>query len=90
MLKMLENSLGDGVLYRYRRQDDGSDVEKMLYVLHGFWGAVRDVFEDAYKSFYLKYDEPSCVKFVKLRILPEIAAETIHSGRAGLRRKYAS
>ncbi len=49
LLKMLENSLSDGVLYRYRRQnDDGNDVEKMLYVLQGFWGAVRDVFEDAW------------------------------------------
>jgi len=49
MLRMLENSLSDGVLYRYRRQnDDGNDVEKMLYVLRGFWGAVRDTFEDAW------------------------------------------
>ncbi len=49
MLKMLENSLSDGVLHRYRRlNDDGGDVEKMLYVLQGFWGAVRDVFEDAW------------------------------------------
>lgn len=49
MLKMLENSLSDGVLYRYRRlNDDGGDVEKMLYVLHGFWSAVRGVFEDAW------------------------------------------
>lgn len=49
MLKMLENSLSDGVLYRYRRQnDDSDDVERMLYVLRGFWGAVRDVFEDAW------------------------------------------
>jgi len=49
MLRMLENSLSDGVLYRYRRlNDDGGDVEKMLYVLRGFWGAVRDVFEDAW------------------------------------------
>jgi len=49
MLRMLENSLSDGVLYRYRRlNDDGGDVEKMLYVLRGFWSAVRDVFEDAW------------------------------------------
>src|SRR6185295_11001408 len=49
VLRMLENSLSDGVLYRYRRlNDDGGDVEKMLYVLRGFWGAVRDVFEDAW------------------------------------------
>ena len=41
ILKMVENSLSDGVLYRYRSAaaDDG-DVESMLKVLKGFWGAV--------------------------------------------------
>jgi len=49
MLRMLENSLSDGVLYRYRRgSEDKADSETMIRVLHGFWGAVRDVFDDAW------------------------------------------
>lgn len=49
ILKMLENSLSDGVLYRFRYQnDDGADAEKMLHVLRAFWGAVSEVFEDAW------------------------------------------
>jgi DGQHR domain-containing protein len=49
ILKMLENSLSDGVLYRFRdRNDDSSDAEKMLHVLRSFWGAVSEVFDDAW------------------------------------------
>jgi len=49
MLRMLENSLSDGVLYRFRDLDSGdADAEKMLEVLRAFWGAVSGVFEDAW------------------------------------------
>lgn len=49
ILKMLENSLSDGVLYRFRGSgaEDG-DAESMLRVLHAFWGAVAEVFRDAW------------------------------------------
>jgi DGQHR domain-containing protein len=46
ILKMLENSLSDGVLYRVRQgMGDDADFEPMLGVLFGFWSAVSDVFE---------------------------------------------
>jgi DGQHR domain-containing protein len=46
ILKMLDNSLSDGVLYRFRNPSRGDgDVEAMLSVLKAFWGAVADVFE---------------------------------------------
>jgi DGQHR domain-containing protein len=49
ILKMLENSLSDGVLYRFRDRDTGNgNAEKMLEVLQAFWTAVREVFEDAW------------------------------------------
>jgi DGQHR domain-containing protein len=48
VLKMLENSLSDGVLYRIRRGDGEGDVEAMLDVLRAFWGAVALVFSDAW------------------------------------------
>jgi len=50
VLKMLENSLTDGVLYRFRG-DDGeakADLHSMLQVLHSFWRAASHVFKDAW------------------------------------------
>lgn len=47
MLKMLENSLSDGVLYRFR--DGGNErTEVMLRILKCYWGAVREVFSDSW------------------------------------------
>ena len=49
VLKMLENSLTDGVLYRFRDPDTGEgDVEEMLGVLKDYWSAVREVFAEAW------------------------------------------
>jgi DGQHR domain-containing protein len=49
ILRMLENSLSDGVLFRFRAVGDThSDVDEMLHVLHGFWWAVSMVFADAW------------------------------------------
>ncbi len=49
VLKMLENSLSDGVLYRFRdAKNGGGDTEAMLGVLHAFWRAVAEVFGEAW------------------------------------------
>jgi DGQHR domain-containing protein len=49
ILKMLENSLSDGVLYRFRNPDaSGGDVDSMLGVLKNFWEAVHQVFKPAW------------------------------------------
>jgi len=49
VLRMLENSLTDGALYRFRdRNDSAGKVDEMLLVLNSYWGAVRDVFSDAW------------------------------------------
>lgn len=49
MLRMLENSLTDGALYRFRdpRTGDG-DEQSMLELLRHFWGAVHETFPDAW------------------------------------------
>src|SRR5215813_8598861 len=40
ILKMLENSLSDGVLYRFRFTPDGpGDVDSIMTVLRNYWGA---------------------------------------------------
>jgi DGQHR domain-containing protein len=49
VLKMLENSLSDGVLYRFRDPaNNSSDPEAMLQVLNAFWGAASAVFPNAW------------------------------------------
>lgn len=49
VLRMLENSLTDGVLYRYRHSNTGGGhTEAMLTILKTFWTAVSTVFADAW------------------------------------------
>jgi DGQHR domain-containing protein len=49
VLRMLENSLSDGALYRYRGdRPDRGDVGRMLDVLGFYWSAVRTVFSAAW------------------------------------------
>lgn len=50
LLRMLENSLTDGVLYRFRGRKDGdpSDVSGMLRILKSYWRAVAEVFPEAW------------------------------------------
>ncbi|MFO7567830.1 MAG: DGQHR domain-containing protein DpdB [Enhygromyxa sp.] len=50
MLKMLDSSLSDGVLYEFRAGNELREdaVADMLAVLQRYWGAVRDTFEDAW------------------------------------------
>jgi DGQHR domain-containing protein len=49
ILKMLENSLSDGVLYRFRRPGSlEADVEPILEVLRNYWTAVSKVFSAAW------------------------------------------
>lgn len=49
VLRMLENSLSDGVLYRFRGSNEAAgDTEGMLSTLRAFWGAVAEVFHDAW------------------------------------------
>lgn len=51
ILRMLENSLHDGALYRCRLQADGeADTERMLELLFNFWEAVARVFKGAWSQ----------------------------------------
>jgi DGQHR domain-containing protein len=50
LIKMLENSLSDRVLYRFRgRSDKADDVEGMLGVVKSFWAAAAEVFANAWR-----------------------------------------
>jgi len=50
MLKMLGNSLSDGVLYEFRERNELSEdsVANMLKLLRHFWAAVKHTFPDAW------------------------------------------
>lgn len=49
ILRMLENSLSDGALYRYRDEEgSGGDVNAMLVILKHFWFAVAQVFASSW------------------------------------------
>lgn len=49
VLRMLENSLSDGVLYNFRDPDTGrGDVDSMLMVLKAFWQAVVDTWPETW------------------------------------------
>lgn len=49
ILKLIEASLNEGALYNYRDAATGTgDIEAMIIVLCNFWGAVSDVFPEAW------------------------------------------
>ena len=49
VLRMLEHSLSDGVLYRFKtRGSNDGDEESMLEILNAFWSTVAEVFPDAW------------------------------------------
>lgn len=49
ILKMLENSLSDGVLFRFCYKEGGpGDTDSMMEILQNFWRAVSKVFPDAW------------------------------------------
>jgi DGQHR domain-containing protein len=49
VLKMIENSLSDGALYRFRRADGTGDVSGIREHLSVFWTAVSEVFYEAWE-----------------------------------------
>ncbi|GIV03606.1 MAG: hypothetical protein KatS3mg015_2436 [Fimbriimonadales bacterium] len=48
VLRMIEHSLSDGVLYRFRSRTGEHDEESMLDVLKTYWRSVAEVFPDAW------------------------------------------
>lgn len=51
VLRMLQNSLSEGGLYRFRDPETGrGDEDRMLEVLSNFWTAVEETFPEAWKE----------------------------------------
>ena len=49
ILKMIEHSLSDGALYKFRNRDGQDDAESMLRLLKDYWTSVAIVFRDAWE-----------------------------------------
>lgn len=50
VLRMLENSLSDGALYRFRNDEALPYTGEMFTLLSNFWAAVKEVFPDAWNK----------------------------------------
>jgi len=51
ILRMIESSISDGALYRFRNRINGEgDVDEMLNLLKSFWSAVKLTFPDAWNQ----------------------------------------
>lgn len=48
ILKMIEHSLSDGALYKFRDRDGDDDSDAMLKLLKDYWSTVAVVFKDAW------------------------------------------
>ncbi len=49
ILKMIEHSLSDGALYKFRNRNGDDDAEQMLTLLKNYWASVATVFKDAWE-----------------------------------------
>lgn len=50
MLRMLEQSLTDGVLFQFNDRDTGPNIEAMVTVLSNYWRAVAKIFKTAWEQ----------------------------------------
>ena len=50
MLRMLEQSLSDGVLFQFNDRDTGPNIEAMVTVLSNYWRAVAKIFKHAWEQ----------------------------------------
>src|SRR5207245_1347159 len=75
ILRMIENSLGYGMLYRFREGERGPDVDRILGVLNSFWGAVSEVFKDAWGGHPRKSRLMHCASIVSLGFVMDAIGE---------------
>ncbi len=77
VLRMLEHSIIEGVLYRYRDSATGNgDVAKMAEVVNNFFGAVRDIFPEDWDSNPRKSRLVHGVGIVSMGFLMDTIAES--------------
>ena len=50
----------------------------------------REVFASEYRQFYIRYDEPACVKHQKVQLLAQLASESSAEDILSELREYAS
>lgn len=91
ILKMVENSLTDGLLYRLRQgMGKQLDVEPMVDVLASYWSAVRDTFADSWGLPPKKSRLLHGAGIVCLGFLMDAIAERNHSRRLPSKAQFSS
>lgn len=91
VLRMIENSLSDGALYRFRDPRTGTgDIESMLRVLKHFWGAVSEVFEPAWELPPKKSRLTHGAGFVSLGFVMDAIADRHGRKNVPSRKQFAS
>ena len=89
ILKMIENSLTDGVLYRYRDPLTGEgDVESMLSVLKLFWSAAAEVFSEAWAIPARRSRLMHGVGIVSLGFVMDTIADRYRAGTSPTREEF--
>jgi len=79
VLRMLERSISDGCLYRYRDPETGwGDTDAMLEVLNAYWSAVAEVFPKAWNLPPRESRLVHGVGFVSLGALMDEIVEGLH------------
>lgn len=89
ILRMLENSLSDGALYRYRDPATGAgDIKAMLGVLTAFWSAVAEVYPEAWNQAPRKSRLTHGVGIISFGFVMDAIADSLSDADAGTKDSY--
>lgn len=90
VLRMIEHSLSDGALYRYRGDERRPDrVAGMLRVLKAYWGAVAEVFPEAWALPPKRSRLTHGAGLIAMGYVMDAAADRLADARRWTRRTFA-
>jgi DGQHR domain-containing protein len=89
ILKMLENSLSDGALYRFRKPgSQDADVESILKLLRNYWSAVALVFKAAWALPPKKSRLMHGAGIVSMGFIMDAISDRLHDSRVPTEAQY--
>ena len=90
VLRMIEHSLSDGALFRYRADERKPvNVAGMLRVLSAYWGAVSDIFPDAWAKPPTRSRLTHGAGLIAMGYVMDAAADALDDGRRWTRSNFA-
>jgi DGQHR domain-containing protein len=91
VLRMIEHSLSDGALYRYRADGRRTDnTSGMLRVLKAYWGAVSDIFPEAWALAPKRSRLTHGAGLIAMGYVMDAAANSLADARRWTRRTFAA